>query len=331
MQKRTAVFACLALLVGLGLAPGSDAEEQQEHHRLNELMLKGSHNSYHKWPPIPVHPRHRYQHDSLHAQLEHHGVRAMEFDLHLSGSGEYQVYHIAIVDERSHCRSFEQCLQQIRAWSDTHRDHEPLLVWIEAKDFAGGRKIHSLRPVDRTIRRILGDRLITPDGVRGGHDSLRSALLTEGWPTLAESRGKILFMLTGSREQHADYTSGFQHLRDRIMFVDTAADQLEMGWAGVVKLNDPDDPLLPRARRARLLVSTTVCVAPMRDAECFRDRDRAVAAGANVLLDDYVRPTPRRDYFLDIDYRHIARAEPHDRSEPSQNAAQQTTGSPAAH
>jgi len=316
MKTRTPTLALLAAAVLVSSLQAPTVSAADESLRLDELLITGTHNSYHKRPLIAFHPRHRYEHDSLFVQLEHYGVRAMELDLHLDRKGRYEVYHIAVIDQRSHCKSFVACLQQIRGWSDLNRDHEPLMIWLELKDFAGGRKIESARPVDHVIRGVMGDRLITPDDVRGAHQSLRSALLKDGWPTLAESRGKILFMLTGSPEQRHEYTSGSRHLDDRVMFVEAKPAQYEMPWAAVAKLGFGRPDLIDRARASQMLLTTTVCVAEMKDAECFSDRDGALAAGFNVMLDDYVHPVPGRDYFLDVDFSRVARSEAEPTSAP---------------
>jgi len=305
--RRLLLLAAAAMMMALGL-PGlfPQPARANDELRLDQLVIKGTHNSYHRRPFFALHVRHRYEHDSLHTQLEQSGVRAFEFDLHLNGEGDYEVYHLAYLDSRSHCRAFESCLGQLREWSDQHRDHEPLIVWIEAKDFAGGERMESLRPVDDVIRRVLGDRLITPDDVLGGHDSLRSAIALDGWPTLGESRGRVLFMLTASDEQRADYTDGFRHLADRAMFIEASREQFEMPWAVVAKLGDPRSPNLQAAREAGLLITATTCAANFSDAACAINRDIALTNGVNVLMDDYVRPVVGRDYYLDLGFTHIA-------------------------
>jgi hypothetical protein len=269
--------------------------------RLDELLVKGSHNSFHVRPWLVLHPRHGYEHDPIGVQLEHHGVRAFELDLHRGEAGVLEVYHIAYIDGRSHCRLFADCLKQLRAWSEATPDHEPLFVWIEIKDFAGGERFESVRPVDAAIREVLGDRLLTPDDLRGHHASLRESLRANGWPHLAEARGRIVFMLTADEAQLSDYTDGFQHLRGRVMFPAAEPEQFELPWAAVAKVGDPGSPEVAAARAAGLLVTTTVCVAELDDAECGRLRKLAVTSGAQVLLDDYVRPVPGRDYYLRIE------------------------------
>jgi Phosphoinositide phospholipase C, Ca2+-dependent len=276
--------------------------------KLDELIVKGSHNSFHLRPWFSLHPRHRYEHDPLPVQLEHHGVRALELDLHQDERGVLEVYHIAWVDGGSRCRLFVDCLQQVKSWSDATPAHEPIWIWIEIKDFAGGERFESLRPVDDAIRAVLGDRLLTPDDVRGGHSSLREALRSRGWPSLAQARGRILFLLKGDEEQHREYTHGFKHLRGRVMFPAATSAQFGMPWAAVAKLNSPSSPDIAGARAAGLLVTTTVCVAELDDSECRRARALALASGAQILFDDYVRPVPERDYYLALDPREVQEA-----------------------
>jgi len=269
--------------------------------RLDEMRFLGTHNSFHRWPFIAFHPRHRYRHAPLTVQLERYRVRALELDLHLSLRGKYEIYHIAFIDDRSHCKAFEDCLRELRRWSDAHPEHDPLLVWLEIKDDAGGVPIDSVRPVDAMLRHELGDRLLTPDDVRGSHATLREALETDGWPTRSEAQGRILFLLDGDAKQTSDYTSGYRHVRGRVMFPGAEPHQFHMGWAGVTKINDPARPLIAAARAIRMLTTTTVCVAQLSDAECRHARDLALRSGANVLLDDFVSRVPGRAYHLDID------------------------------
>ncbi|MGO4780819.1 Ca2+-dependent phosphoinositide-specific phospholipase C, partial [Lysobacter sp. 2RAB21] len=50
----------------------------------------------------------------------------------------FKVMHLADIDFRSQCMVFVQCLQQIRAWSQNHREHAPILILINAKDGKSG-------------------------------------------------------------------------------------------------------------------------------------------------------------------------------------------------
>ena len=184
------------------------------------------------------------------------------------------------------------------------------MIWLEVKDYAGGQQMKTLKPVDEVIRRFVGDRLITPDDVRREHVSLRQAIEIDGWPTLGESRGKFLFMLTSNSDQSLDYTSGGKHLRGRAMFMRARQGQLDLPWAAVVKPDGPDVSIIDPARDARMIISATTCVATMTDAMCARDRDLALSRGVNVLLDDYPRPVRRRDGYLEIGSTHLAASVP---------------------
>ena len=227
--------------------------------RLNEMRIVGTHNSFHVRPLIAFNPRHNYQHDMLTVQLERYRVRALELDLHRSLRGEYEIYHIAFIDDRSHCKAFVDCLSELREWSDSNSQHDPLLVWLEIKDYAGGVRIKSVKPVDSLLRHALGDRLLTPDDVRGSYATLREAIETNGWPTLNEARGRILFLMDGNAQHVSDYTSGYQHVRGRVMFPGAEPHQFHMGWAGAAKISDPARTLIATARAIRMLTTTTAC------------------------------------------------------------------------
>ena len=289
------LFVC-CLLISCEVAAQSLGRESL---RLDQLRVKGTHNSYHKRPRIALHPRHRYQQDPLFVQLEYLGVRAMELDVHLGRKG-FEVYHIALIDSRSQCPSFAECLNQIRAWSSLDRDHEPLMIWIEIKDFAGGWKIETARALDALIRSTFSDRLMTPDDVRGTSSSMREALQTTGWPTLEESRGKILFMLTADDDQLEDYTDGYRDLRGRVMFAEARPDQFDSDWATVAKISADDEADILHAKRQHLLITSTTCTAERSETRCESNRRLAQRARINILLDDFVRPTPERTRFLDL-------------------------------
>ncbi|MEI2638596.1 MAG: Ca2+-dependent phosphoinositide-specific phospholipase C [Microthrixaceae bacterium] len=77
----------------------------------------------------------------------------------------------------------------MREWSDANPKHLPIIINIELKDDElpepfNGTQIEpfdgaNLDAVDGEIRSVLGDRLITPDDVRGTHSDLRTAI-TDG-------------------------------------------------------------------------------------------------------------------------------------------------------
>lgn len=266
---------------------------------LDHVQVKGTHNSYHVEPMLPFDPSHEYTHPPLDEQLETYGVRAFELDLHRNGES-LLVYHIQFIDAVTTCNQLSSCLATIVGWSDLHPDHAPILVWFELKDSTGGEPIDDLLLVEQTILAAMPvDKLLTPDLVRGDHPTLRAALELEGWPTLGEVRGKIMFMiLNGDHPSVDDYTFGQTSLDGRLIFV--GVDDFTLPYAAVSKINDPASPTIAEAHAARILTASNTCGAGSDEADCFTELDAAFASGTHQLMDDFLAPGEGMTYFLDF-------------------------------
>ena len=59
--------------------------------------------------------------------------------------------------------------------------------------------------------------MITPDQVRGHHRTLNQAVRKGGWPTLAQARGKVIFLMDQARVGPT-YLEGHPGLRGRVLF-----------------------------------------------------------------------------------------------------------------
>ena len=114
--------------------------------RLNQLQFVGSHNSYKqaqswgwatvlRWLNEDAARALDYEHLPLGEQLDL-GLRVLELDVFYdAASGTFPVGHVQLMDAmNSHCSPLHECLAQLRAWSDAHRDHLPLLIMFNAKD-----------------------------------------------------------------------------------------------------------------------------------------------------------------------------------------------------
>ncbi len=267
---------------------------------VDELQAKGTHNSYHVQPLVPFDPSHKYTHAPLPTQLGEQGVRAFEIDIHLHEDG-FRVYHLLAVDPISNCYSLVDCATAIRDWSNAHRGHAPIQVWIEVKDDLGGFPIDDLGQVDTLLRGVLGDdRLFTPDDLAAGYASPRARLDAVGWPTLGELRGKVMFMLLDGDAHRDDYTHGGTTLAGRVMFATADPNQFALPWAAVSKINDPADPEIAAAHAARILVASNSCGAGSTTAECDVSRAAGLANGVQMLMDDFPAPVSSRPDWLDI-------------------------------
>ena len=136
--------------------------------------------------------------------------------------------------------------------------------------------------MDAEIRDVLGDRLLTPDDVRGGAADLRSAIEDDGWPTLAESRGRFLFFMDNA-DKRTPYLDGHPSLEGRVMFTSSGEGQPD---GAVLKRNDPGD-----GSAIRDLVEQGYLVRTRADADVVSpdplQRDVALASGAQIVHSDF--------------------------------------------
>ncbi|WP_062095764.1 MULTISPECIES: phosphatidylinositol-specific phospholipase C1-like protein [unclassified Caulobacter] len=312
---------------------------------MNDMMVVGTHNSYKlAIPPeemaVMVAARGPaalgidYGHRPLVEQLDA-GARQLEIDivadpqgglyakpLTVFGRGTtlppdvaaalakpgFKTLHMPDVDFRSSCVTFVACLKTIRAWSDTHRDHVPILIMLNAKEGAATMP-GGVTPLpftealfdalDAEIRSVFGDdRLITPDLVQGKAKTLREGVLAGaklggGWPKLGAARGKVFFALDEGPEKVAIYRGKRASLEGRAMFVNT--DEASPA-AAYLTLNDPVDEKdrIAAAVKAGFIVRTRADA----DTRAARSNDTtqrtaAFTSGAQYISTDYIWADPR--------------------------------------
>ena len=322
MITRLAAAAAALLLV----APATGQEEAPL--RINDIAVIGTHNSYKLAMPAATMAKVRavsaeladaldYAHRPLTEQLDA-GARQLEIDVNYDPQGGhyargsddprlkqpgFKVLHIPGIDNSSSCVLLVECLRIIRAWSDAHPRHVPILLMFNAKDEQNAARggIDALRydeaaydALDAEIRSVLGpDRLITPDDVQGKYPTLRDAVLADNWPTLESSRGKFLFALDEPPAKVAVYRGARRSLEGRVFFINTDENSPA---AAYLTLNDP----VREADRIRRDVAAGFIVRTRADANTHearindtRPRDAALAGGAQYVSTDYLWPDPR--------------------------------------
>src|SRR5690606_3882650 len=269
---------------------------------LDQIQVKGTHNSYHVEPTIPIHPSHEYSHPPLDVQREDHVVRSFELGLHRGQGDDLYVYRIAVVDDVTTCEgsAIGSCLATIKAWSDANPGHVPIMSWLEIKDETGGSPINDLLIVDQAILDVFPpNRVLTPDSVQGTHETLRAALETDGWPTLGEVRGKVMFMvLNGGHSSVEAYTYGHTSLLARMMFVGSS--DFSLPYAAVSKINNPGDSKIAEAHAARIITASNTCGADQDEDDCFDELAAGLMSGSHALKDDFLTPGDGMTYFLDF-------------------------------
>ncbi|TCS17502.1 PAP2 superfamily protein [Caulobacter sp. BK020] len=215
----------------------------------------------------------------------------------------FKVLHMPDVDFRSSCPTFVACLTEVKAWSKAHPDHVPILILLNAKDgqasLPGGVvplpfDEKTFDALDTEIRSVFDNgQLITPDLVRGRRATLREAVLADGWPSLAASRGKVFFALDESPAKVAAYRGTRRSLEGRAMFVNTDEASPD---AAYLTLNDP----IAQKDRIAAAVKAGFIVRTRADVDTWaarnndvKQRSAALTSGAQYVSTDYLWPDPR--------------------------------------
>lgn len=212
----------------------------------------------------------------------------------------FKILHVADLDWRSRCSSLAVCLGIMRQWSDAHPGHLPVVIDLELKGsglpapFTGTPVLPfdaaRLDAVDVALRSGLGDKLLTPDDVRGEAPDLRTALTTTGWPTVHDSRGKFLVFMDND-DTRADYLAGHPSLHGRVMFTSSGDGQPD---GAILKLNEPGDGSEIAAKVAEGYLVRTRADADLLEAwhDDVTRRDVAFASGAQVIHSDFPQGEP---------------------------------------
>jgi hypothetical protein len=291
-----------------------------------------------------------YDHPPLAEQLSSSGIRQIELDLFVDPVGGlfaervglrvagvendappelstpgFKVLHVQDLDYASSCVTFVICLEQLRAWSDQQPGHLPIAVLVELKSEAIPDPIGAgfvvplpigaddLDALDAEIRSVFdADRLIVPDDVRGDAVTLESAVLDGGWPTLADSAGRFIFLMDNGGEVADLYREGRPSLEGRVLFTNAEPGRPD---AAFVKVNDP----LSGVDRIRELVTAGYLVRTRSDSPTVQarsgdttQRDVALSSGAQYVSTDYPAPrgSPFSDYVVELPGGGIVRCNP---------------------
>ena len=221
-----------------------------------------------------------------------------------------KIIHMQDLDYRSVCLTFIKCLQEMKAWSDNHPQHFPIMVLVEAKDKAYPRIVapgkqpldfttpikfnaENISEIDKEINSVFPrEQLITPDDIRGNYATLKEAVMTDGWPTIAESQGKIIFVMDNRNDLYLErypglkgatlFTTAQEPGTDEGIFINTQeatreiADLVKQGY--IVRTRADGDTIDAR-------VGST------------ERRDKAIKSGAQYISTDYPKPD---EYFSDF-------------------------------
>lgn len=273
-----------------------------------------------------------YEHPELGVQFAEQGIRQIELDVFADPDGGryyqrkgflavgmnpdsgipelldpgYKVLHVQDIDFATTCLTLVACLEEVRDWSDANPAHLPIAVLVEGKSdpipdplglgFTVPLPFTTalLDDLDAEILSVFDrDRLLTPDDLRGDHDTVEAAALAGAWPTLEEARGKVYALFNNGGADRRAYLAGRPNLEGRVMFTTASPGQPD---AAFVQVGDPRGANLARIQdlvRQGYLVRTRSDVPTIeaRSGDTTR-RDAALASGAQFVSTDYAWESP---------------------------------------
>ncbi|MCY7357730.1 MAG: phosphatidylinositol-specific phospholipase C1-like protein [Rudanella sp.] len=302
--------------------------------KLNQIQCIGSHNSY-KQAIDPAlftmlskldstrFKAIQYSHQTLTEQLNL-GLQNLEIDIYADAKGGkyarplgmayakgqapynpdgvmnepgFKVLHIQDIDFRSNCPTFRQCLQELKRWSESHPNHYPVFVTMNAKDdtirqpgFVAPEPFTAsvLNQLDSILLATLGrTHLLIPDDVRGKNTTLEAAVLAGNWPTIKAARGKFLFVLDETGPKQAAYLAGHPSLQGRMLF--TNADPGTPDAAFVILNNSIGDSAKIRefVRKGYLVRTRADADTKQARTNDYRNFEAAQQSGAQIITTDY--------------------------------------------
>lgn len=337
MRRVVAMCCVVAAAAALLVAPGS--AQSSIDLRMNQIQVKGSHNSYHLEPSqaaidlmMTVQSDAyllQYTHDPLTQQLDEQGVRQFELDIWADPEGEqfyapqgvpgFKVLHIEQIDKGSTCPLFTDCLEEMKAWSDLHPSHVPITVLVELKDsddIPGGPNIpvpigaELLHDLDDEIRSVFpADRLVTPDFLRGvgrsgGADGAGTVYPDPESAVLGYGWPQLedvrgRFIFVLDNKRD-EYVDGDPTLTGRAAFPPSSPGNPD---AAFLKLNDSvgDYDAIVAAVEAGYLVRTRADF-PIETGLTgdATNREAALSSGAQFVSGDYLTPTDYERYDADF-------------------------------
>lgn len=214
----------------------------------------------------------------------------------------FKVIHMPDLNQRSSCHLFTGCLREIRSWSKAHPEHVPLFLLIETKhgrteSIPNGVEAEpftteTFDALDKEIRSVFPDNeMILPDEVRGRYPTLDAAVRAGNWPTLAQSRGKVIFLMDQKNAGPA-YTAGHPLLQGRVLFTNADPGRPD---AAFIEENEGSPQLIDQLVRQGYIVraradENTVAA---RTNDTTR-RDALLNSGAQMISTDYPLSEPSK-------------------------------------
>lgn len=343
MNKKHQLFVALNFLVCIGFFSVTNAQEK----RINQVQVIGSHNSYKQAidPQLFEYLSQKdttgginglqYEHIAIIEQLDM-GLRNLEIDAyvdkqggkfanpagmqlvssqraydteHLLNKPGFKVIHIPDIDYRTQYYLLEDCLNDLRKWSESNPEHETVFITLEPKDGSKNRFGTTPEPYTtevydeldkQLLKSLTRDHLIVPDDVRGSYSTLNEAVVNQNWPTIESGRGKFLFILDAKDEKRVMYIKGHPSLKDRVLFTNSEPGSPE---SGALIMNNAKDSRIPVMVRAGYIVRTRADANTVEARNMdYSNFEAAKKSGAQIITTDYYLPSTLFDSTYKVNF-----------------------------
>ena len=324
--------------------------------KINEIQVIGSHNSYKKaiLPEVYSYlskkdsmnflPRIQYEHIPIPQQLDL-GLRNLEIDVYADSKGGkyahpkildlvkttqpfdpegkmkkpgYKMIHITDIDYQTWYYTLEDCLKDLKKWSDAHPDHGPIFITLEPKD--GEANKFGTEPehytsqlfddLDNELKKYLGkNKIITPDEIRGSYKTLNEAVLKKNWPKMKDAKGKFLFVLDNNSENRDLYMKDHPSLKGRMVFTNSTPGAPE---SAVLLMNDPSSEINALVKQGYIIRTRADADTMEARKEDYSRFEKAKQSGAQVITTDYYLPSKlfKSTYTISFDNNTYERKNP---------------------
>lgn len=277
----------------------------------NEIQMLATHNSYKKMgsglgkffiglgDSFEEANALKYSYDTLTSQLNV-GIRSFELDIRYRDN-QFEVVHVPLVDNRSTATNLALALEEIDLWSRNHPKHIPIILLFELKNDwlildpeLTVFNQTNLVDLDSLLSSSFGSKLYSPKHLIGSHNTLKDAVVNQGWPLLRNMLGKVIVVLHPGEftdmyvEIDPDFTS-------MIMFPAASNTDIDNTYASFIVHNDPNVEVIQSLVNQNFIVRTGI---DSRLSYSETQYENAVASGAQLLTTDF----PPNHQFKDTVY-----------------------------
>lgn len=237
-----------------------------------------------------------YGHENLTEQFNN-GVRSIELDISRRRNGELQCMHNTLLDSNSNNINFELTFKEMKMWSQNNPNHLPIMILVEPKNgsFIFDTKDATAEDIAKLgdmAKEILGDILYTPNDMLSSKGATDFKDLADNnlYPSLNETRGKIMFMLHPSKAT-TSYIELDKTIRKQTFFPmhdgkDILKDNSLLKYSCFVLSNDPLDgkSLSTLTNDYNMIVRTRMDIYPNHQDANYKG---ATSSNANILSSDF--------------------------------------------